>query len=324
MADVQCCCSQIRIPQHVHKYKIIKRLGNGSFAVVVLGKDEKTGELVAIKILDRSQVMSNGILQYVENELRLASRFDHPNVVKVYDIIYEEDIIMIIMEYLPNGDLQTVLTNNTIFTYNEQVRITHGIINGLCYLHQRNVAHRDIKPENILFDAHFNPKLIDFGLSRETKSSLSTFCGTPCYLAPEIILDNKYNPFKSDVWALGLTIHILTNLCFPFRYEGEAEYLKSIKNKTLTIRNQSHGILGEIISMCLVEYPNRRASASQILDYIAKNDTGNFKISQSQVDKKLPVLTMPRLAARNYTPVVKVSSLKGSHVFKITRSPLRV
>lgn len=327
MDTVECCSNHIRIPERVGKYKVIKQLGRGNFAVVVLGYDEKRDKYVAIKILDRLEIVKSGILTYVENELRISSRLDHPNIARVYQIIYEEDIIMIVMEYLPNGDLQKVLMKNVIFTYTQQVKIVAGILSGLQYLHQRKIAHRDIKPENILFDEDFNPKFIDFGLSRETTSAQTTFCGTTIYLAPEIILCDHYDPFKADIWSVGLTIHMLTTLTFPFKYVNEAHYLKDMKNGTLVFHNLAHGVLGDVIDMCVVQDPHSRASIDQIAGYLNVFDHGNTKYSQSQVDKKLPAITTPKLNLRKSTPLVVCKSTKCRQSFKYAKpmvgSPIR-
>lgn len=327
MSTVECCSNHIRIPEHVGKYKVIRQLGKGSFAVVVLGHDEKRDRFVAIKIINRLEIIKNGIVQYVENELRLSSRLDHPNIARVFQIIYEEDIIMIVMEYLPNGDLQKVLLNNVVFTYTQLVKIVAGILSGLQYLHQRRIAHRDIKPENILFDADYNPKFIDFGLSRETTTAQTTFCDTTIFLAPEVILCDHYDPFKADIWSVGLTIHMLTTLTFPFKYVNKAQYIKDIKNGTLVFHNLAHGVLGDIINMCIVQDPQSRATIDQIVDFLHITDTGNFKCSQSQVESKLPAITTPKLNIRNYTPIVVCKSTKCRQSFKYTQpiaaSPLR-
>ncbi|EAX89733.1 CAMK family protein kinase [Trichomonas vaginalis G3] len=201
--------SRIRIPSHIGKYTITKLIGKGGFAVVVLAVNDQTHQQVAIKICDRVQIQENNILAYLEAELRLSMRFNHPNIAKTYEVIYEPDIILIVMEYFPNGDLQSLLTHGVKFTTQEQIKIAIGVLNGLNYLHQRGISHRDIKPENIVFDEKLNPKIIDFGLSKEDSSNLYTFCGTPYYVAPEMITSHSYNGMKADIWAFGITLHCL-------------------------------------------------------------------------------------------------------------------
>ncbi|KAI5510762.1 protein kinase protein, partial [Trichomonas vaginalis G3] len=177
----------IRIPSSVGRYKILRQIGKGGFAVVVQAVDTKTNQFVAIKIVSRQEIQRQNNMIYLENELRLCSRFDHPSIVKVFDIIYEEDIIMIVMEYFQNGDLQSLISHGIRLSFEECIRISYQILEGLTYLHKRGISHRDIKPENILFDDAYNPKLVDFGLAKENSDALSTYCGTAWYIAPEIV-----------------------------------------------------------------------------------------------------------------------------------------
>ena len=206
--------NHIRIPSSVGRYRILRQIGKGGFAVVVQAVDTKTNQFVAIKIVSRQEIQRQNNMIYLENELRLCSRFDHPSIVKVFDIIYEEDIIMIVMEYFHNGDLQSLISQGILLSFDECVRISYKILDALAYLHKRGICHRDIKPGNILFDDSFNPKLIDFGLAKENADVLSTYCGTLWYIAPEIVKNSEYDGRKADIWAFGVTLHLLSTGCF--------------------------------------------------------------------------------------------------------------
>lgn len=263
---------KVRVPERAGKYEIKKIIDKGGFAVIALGQEIKTDKLVAIKIIGREYIIKNNIMMYLDNELRLSSRFDHPNIVKVYDIIYEEDIIMIVMEYLKNGDLQSVLMRGYQFTLEIMMKITKGILEGLNYLHKRGICHRDIKSENILFDDEFNPKIIDFGVSMEHADSAKTICGTPFFMAPEIIRGENYDGRKADIWALGVTLHVLTTKTFPWEQtKSEAQFLNKLANNKIEIILETNGFIGQIIRSCLIWDPNMRASAQDLLDYIERN-----------------------------------------------------
>ena len=175
---------------------------------------------------------------------------------------------MIIMEYLPNGDLQTLLERGMCFALDEQVTIAYKILDALNYLHQRGVSHRDIKPENILFDAQLQPKLIDFGRSRENASALSTFCGTAFYMAPELVNENVYDGRKSDIWAFGITCHVLAAQRFPWPMKSEVQIIKEIQDNTLEINIEPDGIMAEKIKKALDFNPKERSSAIELMDFI--------------------------------------------------------
>lgn len=255
----------VRVPPQIGKYKVIGTIGKGAFAVVALAIDTKTNLKVAIKIIDRESIAEKHIISYLENELRLSARFNHPNIVKIYEVIYGEDTIMIVMEYLMQGDLQSLFNKGVHFSYEEQIIIGCKILDALSYLHKRGICHRDIKPENILFDQDMNPKLIDFRLSKENSSSLQTFCGTPFYIAPEIIMSDIYDGKKADMWAFGVTMHLLATEKYPWEVKSETHLFKLMQEKKLKISIDTSGIIGFIIEKCLVINPNERISSDELI-----------------------------------------------------------
>lgn len=263
----------VRIPGRIQKYKILKTIGKGSFSAVVHAINTVTQEDVAIKICNRQKAQEDGCIVYLENELRLSARFEHQNIIKVHEIIYEPDIILIVMEYLPNGDLQMQISMGTFFSKDEQLNFAYQILSALQYLHHRGISHRDVKPENILFDQDFNLKLTDFGLSREKCTTMKTFCGTPAYMAPEIISNNIYDGSKADIWAFGITLHALCFGTFPWTEKNETKLLKKLKSGQIEISTEARGEIHQILIWALQPDPKLRASADDLINIIlqAKN-----------------------------------------------------
>ncbi|EAY10122.1 CAMK family protein kinase [Trichomonas vaginalis G3] len=295
---------KIRIPSVVKHYNIVKTIGKGGFSVVVLGVHQKTGQKVAIKIIDREEVSKQQIFCYLENELRLISRFDHPNIVKVYDIIYEEDIIMVVMEYLECGDLQKLVSQGIFFNCHEQITIALQILSALSYLHKRGIAHRDIKPENILFDKYYNPKLIDFGLSRENCNALKTLCGTTDYLAPEVLRMKEYDGKKADLWSLGIVLHILSSNAFPFDITSEISHINKLQNNTLILNILTPGKLGMVIKSCLEFNQNLRLDCDELIKMLEESRP----IFSHETMRETKIVGsksgLPQLLTRNNTPIL--------------------
>lgn len=253
------------IPECANRYEFVKPLGNGAFGHIVLALHKRTRERVAIKLINRHDVIKKDMLQYVDTEIRLLTRINHPSFPKIYEIVYGKDYICIVMEYMENGNLAEIMSSGFCFSYNEKLSILYKILEGIEYLHQRQIAHRDIKPQNIVFDAHYNPKIIDLGLSHESATILATYCGTPNYLAPEIVKNSTYNGFTADIWSFGITAHCIMTNRNPINYTSEPQYIKDIKNGTLVIDNQCHGPFREIIEKCLDEDPMKRPTATELL-----------------------------------------------------------
>ncbi|EAY02474.1 CAMK family protein kinase [Trichomonas vaginalis G3] len=256
---------EIIIPSNIGKYTIIAQIGSGGFSKVALGIDPKSQKKVAIKIYSRLYITENNMISFLEHEMRLHSRFDHPNIVKVLDVIYEPEYIMIVMDYYKNGDLINVLTNGTHFTFNEKLSAIHQIVDAVNYLHQRGIWIRDIKPENILFDDNYRPMLIDFGLAKENGMASKTLCGTFLYIAPEVISSPKYNAIQADIWSLAVTIHIFCTKKFPWEENSDAHIINQMASKKLEIDNQTTGFIKQILEQCLVFDPEKRPTAQDIL-----------------------------------------------------------
>lgn len=254
----------LTIPSVVGNYTLYKTIGKGAFAVVLNGVNNKTREAVAVKVIDRELIVKQNITRYTENELRLHSKLSHPNIVKVYDIFYLDEVIMIVMELCIMGDLYTIMKRHFVFSDEEQQRIAYELLSALDYLHQRSIIHRDIKAENVMFDQNFHPKLIDFGLAREEAYSRSTFVGTLDYIAPEILKGLQYDGKKSDIWALGVTLHVIATGNFPWVTRSAVKHVFDAKHDQIEILNEATGVMEQIIDKCLCIDPNKRPSCSEL------------------------------------------------------------
>lgn len=273
---------EIDIPERAGKYRIVRVISYGSYSTIAVGIDEKEDDVVAIKIIDRKKAEELDVMKYIDIELRLLERLDHPNFAKVYDIKYTTEFIMIFMEYLPNGNVLEFIQNRIHFSQKERLEMCIKILEGINYLHEHGIAHRDIKPENICFDAWNNPKIIDFGLSIENFNQSETYCGTILYMAPEVVECNNYEATKVDIWAFGITMHILISHEYPFEITSDVKHVRNLKTKSLKLMNVVSGNLGALINKCLQFDPELRPTAKDLLTQMRAIYNLLFPMSVSQ------------------------------------------
>jgi len=192
------------------RYEIGRIIGDGNFAVVREGVERRTQGRFALKLIDKKRCQGKEVV--LESEVQVLSRLRHPNIVKLYDVIDAGSILCLVLELVEGGDLFDAIAAAGKFSEPEAKRMTQDLASALTYLHSLSIVHRDVKPENLfvvnLANGMRSLKLGDFGLAEETHEMLYTVCGTPTYVAPEILLENGYG-LKVDVWAMGVIVYIL-------------------------------------------------------------------------------------------------------------------
>ncbi|XP_041563741.1 serine/threonine-protein kinase GA29083 [Drosophila elegans] len=197
-------------------YTLGQIIGDGNFAIVLKIKDRQTGHPYALKIIDKSKC--KGKEHYIDAEVRVMKKLDHPHIISLIMDEGQHTNMYLVLEYVSGGDLFDAITKVTRFSESQSRIMIRHLGSATSYLHSMGIVHRDIKPENLLveLDEHGNVlelKLADFGLACEVTEPLFAVCGTPTYVAPEILLEVGYG-LKIDVWAAGIILYIL--LCgFP-------------------------------------------------------------------------------------------------------------
>ena len=167
---------------------------------------------------------------------------NHSNIVKIYEAFETDHHVYLVMEYVSGGSLHSYLKEKASKRLDEEdaKRIFKQILTALQYCHRKQIAHRDIKLENILLDENKNVKLIDFGFSTciPNDKKIKMFCGTPSYMAPEIVMKEEYAGPPADIWAAGVLLYALMNGCFPFRGVTDKELYRRIQKGSYIIHNQ--------------------------------------------------------------------------------------
>ncbi|XP_077248994.1 CBL-interacting protein kinase 32-like isoform X1 [Tasmannia lanceolata] len=210
-----------KIKRKVGKYEVGRTIGEGTFAKVKFARNSETGEPVALKILDKEKVLKHKMVEQIKREIATMKLVKHPNVVRLYEVMGSKTKIFIVLEFVTGGELFDKIVNHGRMREDEARRYFQQLINAVDYCHSRGVYHRDLKPENLLLDVYGNLKVSDFGLSALSQQVrddglLHTTCGTPNYVAPEVLNDRGYDGATADLWSCGVILFVLLAGYLPF------------------------------------------------------------------------------------------------------------
>ncbi|KAE9605769.1 putative protein kinase CAMK-CAMKL-CHK1 family [Lupinus albus] len=215
----------------VGKYELGKTIGEGSFAKVKLARNVDTRDYVAIKTLDRDHVLRHNMMEQLKKEISAMKLINHPNVVKIFEVMASKTKIYIVLELVKGGELFDKISNSGKLKEDEARTYFQQLINAVDYCHSRGVYHRDLKPENLLLDTNGVLKVSDFGLStyaHQENELLRTACGTPNYVAPEVLRDRGYVGSASDIWSCGVILFVLMAGYLPFDEPNHAALFRKI------------------------------------------------------------------------------------------------
>ncbi|KAJ8384772.1 hypothetical protein AAFF_G00198580 [Aldrovandia affinis] len=251
---------------HVGNYRLLKTIGKGNFAKVKLARHVLTGREVAVKIIDKTQLNPTS-LQKLFREVRIMKILNHPNIVKLFEVIETEKTLYLVMEYASGGEVFDYLVAHGRMKEKEARAKFRQIVSAVQYCHQKRIVHRDLKAENLLLDADMNIKIADFGFSNEFTfgSKLDTFCGSPPYAAPELFQGKKYDGPEVDVWSLGVILYTLVSGSLPF----DGQNLKELRERVLRGKYRIPFYMStdceNLLKKLLVLNPVKRGSLEQIM-----------------------------------------------------------
>ena len=221
----------------IDDYLITKELGKGSYAVVKLALHKTTKNKYAIKIYSKYAMIDPQKRKTVKNEINILKQIDNENVMKLYEVIDTPSNLYLVLEYINGISLLDIIKNEKYHFLKEQraKKIFLQVVKGISFCHKNNIFHRDIKLENILVLKDDTIKIIDFGFgvkcNRDTYQKL--FCGTPSYMAPEIVKKEKYIACYSDIWSLGVLFFAMLYGIFPFKGKDEDDLFEKINEAKL-------------------------------------------------------------------------------------------
>ncbi|KAG6726168.1 hypothetical protein I3842_02G067800 [Carya illinoinensis] len=203
------------------KYELGRTLGEGNFGKVKLAKNIETGEPFAVKILEKNKIIELKITDQIKREIATLKLLKHPNVVRLHEVLASKSKIYMVLEYVTGGELFDRIASKGKLKENKGRKLFQQLVEGVSYCHTKGVFHRDLKLENVLVDARGNLKISDFGLSALPQhfrgdGLLHTTCGSPNYVAPEILANRGYDGATSDIWSCGVILYVILTGYLPF------------------------------------------------------------------------------------------------------------
>ncbi|XP_021180721.2 serine/threonine-protein kinase DCLK1 isoform X1 [Fundulus heteroclitus] len=256
------------------RYKVGRILGNGNFAVVRECVERLTGREYALKIISKDKC--KGKEQMIQSEVSILRRVKHPNIVLLIEEMDTRSDLYLVMELVKGGDLFDAIMSSNRYTERDASCMLFNLASAIKYLHSLNIVHRDIKPENLLVYEHHDGskslKLGDFGLATIVNGPLYAVCGTPTYVAPEIVAETGYG-LKVDIWAAGVITYILVCGFPPFRGSGEdqealfEEILKGHLEFPAPYWDNVSDVAKALITGMLQVVVDQRYTAVQVLDH---------------------------------------------------------
>ncbi|KAI7750963.1 hypothetical protein M8C21_001170, partial [Ambrosia artemisiifolia] len=252
------------------KYELGQLLGYGAFAKVYYGWDIETKQSFAIKAINKQRIMKGGLTGHVKREISAMRRLNHPNIVRLQEVLASQKKIYFVLEFAKGGELFSKVSKSR-FSEDLSRRYFQQLISAIGYCHSRGVYHRDLKPENLLLDENWNLKVTDFGLSAVTcddqsDGMLHTMCGTPAYVAPEILAKKGYDGAKVDIWSCGIILYVLNAGFLPFNDPNLMVMYRKIFKGEFRVPKWTSPELKRLLSRLLDTNPNTRITIDEIIN----------------------------------------------------------
>ncbi|KAK8481587.1 hypothetical protein V6N13_009274 [Hibiscus sabdariffa] len=219
----------------MERYEILKDIGSGNFGVAKLVRDKRTGELFAVKYIERGPKID----EHVQREIMNHRSLNHPNIIKFKEVLLTPTHLAIVMEYAAGGELFERICNAGRFSEDEARFFFQQLISGVSYCHAMQICHRDLKLENTLLDGSTTPrlKICDFGYSKSSvfHSQPKSTVGTPAYIAPEVLSKKEYDGKIADVWSCGVTLYVMLVGAYPFEDPEDPRNFRKTIQRILSV-----------------------------------------------------------------------------------------
>lgn len=259
------------VHNRVGRYELGHTLGEGTFAKVKYARNVDTGDAVAIKVIDKERLLSRRMVLQIQREISTMKLIKHPNVVKLREVLASKKKVYIVLDFVDGGELFDRIVSAGKLKEDQARRYFQQLVHAVDYCHSRGVYHRDLKPENLLLDSNGDLKVSDFGLSalsqeRWEDGLLHTTCGTPNYVAPEVINEKGYHGAPADVWSCGIVLYVLLAGYLPFDELNVLTLYRKIDQAEFSLPSWFSPAVSDLITKILDPNPHTRMTISEILE----------------------------------------------------------
>lgn len=295
------------------EYTIGNTLGIGAYGTVKYGVHRLTGQKVAIKVYDKAKICSANQQKCIETEIKILMQLEHQNIVKLYNRIDTPKFLYIVLEFISGYSLSASLKrkpSNRLEEY-EACRYFQEILQALEYCHSKGITHRDIKLENILLDVTQKKiKLIDFGFATcfSNQKKVKIFCGTPSYMAPEIVTHKEYCGPPVDVWAAGVLLYVLLTGTFPFKGSTDNELYKNILKGRIAYPEYLSIAAKQLINKMLKVDPQNRPKIKDLLKDCWFRSANSIFVSKVLPVRHERISENPKIGNDDNSPKFKFNS----------------
>lgn len=269
----------------MERYEILKDIGSGNFGVAKLVKDKSSGDLFAVKYIDRGQKID----EHVEREILNHRSLKHPNIIRFKEVLLTDTHLAIVMEYANGGELFDRICTAGRFSEDEARFYFRQLISGVSYCHSMQICHRDLKLENTLLDESSTTrlKICDFGYSKSSvlHSQPKSTVGTPAYIAPEVLSKKEYDGKIADVWSCGVTLYVMLVGAYPFEDPDDPRNFRKTLTRILGVQYSIPDYVRvsmdckHLLSRIFVDNPEKRITIAEIKTHpwFVKNMPSVFK-----------------------------------------------
>ncbi|CAD8063279.1 unnamed protein product [Paramecium primaurelia] len=297
-------------------YKLDKILGEGSYAIVRKAIRKSDNIEVAVKIIDKASLESDDHLA-IQSEVEIMSQIDHPNIVKVLEVFDDKQKLYIVLELMTGGELFDRIVEKELYNEKEAADVIRPVVDAIRYCHSMGVVHRDLKPENILYttpDPDATVKISDFGVAKVISDELMlTACGTPGYVAPEILTGVGYD-MAVDYWSIGVILYVLLCGYPPFYEESNEKLFEQIKSGKIDFSGEQWEKISkeakDLVEKLLKVDPKQRYKADQICKHPWITGEKALTKDLSDVTEKLRELNARRKLRRAQLMVLATTKLQ--------------